>query len=103
MEMSDRDYGLRVKVIGHQWYWSYEYRYNLDLEEHGLVKEIRGECDPSSHLSYDSYMLTLEDLEDKALSGDEGSYRLLEVDNRLVCPTGANVRILVSSDDVIHC
>nr|QTA71684.1 cytochrome c oxidase subunit 2 [Physunio superbus] len=67
-----------VKVIGHQWYWTYEYT------------DMRG-----SSYSYDSYMLKEEMLED-------GDYRLLEVDNRCVVPRMVSMRSLVSSSDVIH-
>nr|ALQ78700.1 cytochrome c oxidase subunit 2 [Potomida littoralis] len=66
-----------VKVVGHQWYWSYEY------------SDIRG-----SSYSYDSYMVS-----DSSL---EGGYRLLEVDNRCVVPTLLTIRGLVTSDDVVH-
>lgn len=67
---------LTVKTIGHQWYWSYEY---TDYDE----------------LSFDSYIIPTSDLK-------PGELRLLEVDNRLVLPTETPVRILVSSEDVLH-
>nr|BCQ06389.1 cytochrome oxidase subunit 2 [Cellana nigrolineata] len=67
---------LTVKCVGHQWYWSYEYSDFLGIE-------------------FDSYMLPVDDLE-------EGEYRLLEVDNRVVVPVGLDIRVLVSSEDVIH-
>nr|BAB62768.1 cytochrome c oxdase subunit 2 [Pronodularia japanensis] len=66
-----------VKVVGHQWYWSYEY------------SDVRG-----SSYSYDSYLIP-----DSAM---EEGYRLLEVDNRCVVPTLLTIRGLVTSDDVIH-
>ena len=67
---------VTVKVIGHQWYWSYEYSDFLDLE-------------------FDSYIIDTEDLR-------VGQHRLLEVDNRVVFPRGVEVRVLVSRADVIH-
>nr|YP_010869745.1 cytochrome c oxidase subunit II [Cuniculus paca]WGU49254.1 cytochrome c oxidase subunit II [Cuniculus paca] len=67
---------LTVKTMGHQWYWSYEY---TDYDE----------------LSFDSYMIPTSDLK-------PGELRLLEVDNRLVLPTETPVRMLVSSEDVLH-
>nr|QNR39766.1 cytochrome c oxidase subunit II [Galdieria yellowstonensis] len=70
--------GVTVKIIGHQWYWSYEYS---DYGEEGI--------------SYDSYMIGEEDLE-------EGDLRLLEVDNRLVLPIKTHIRLLLTSSDVIH-
>nr|YP_009192172.1 cytochrome c oxidase subunit II [Owenia fusiformis]ALO81687.1 cytochrome c oxidase subunit II [Owenia fusiformis] len=67
---------LTLKVIGHQWYWSYEYSDFKDLE-------------------FDSYMIPTEEL-------DMGGYRLLEVDHRAVLPVGVEVRVLVSAADVLH-
>lgn len=68
---------ITVKAIGHQWYWTYEYN---DFHEIGG----------------DSYMLPSEDL------SPASPFRLLEVDNRLLLPCNTNIRILVSSEDVIH-
>jgi len=68
---------VTVKVIGHQWYWSYEY------------------SDIGEGFEYDSYMVTEEDL-------NEGELRLLEVDNRVVLPVETHVRFIVTSADVLH-
>nr|AHX97788.1 cytochrome c oxidase subunit II [Elasmosoma sp. QL-2014] len=65
---------LSIKILGHQWYWSYEY---VDF----LLKD------------YDSFMMVYE---------KEGMFRLLDVDNRLVVPYKVFIRGLVSSVDVIH-
>lgn len=70
------DCNLTVKSIGHQWYWSYEYSDFLNIE-------------------FDSYIIPTEDLE-------SGDFRLLEVDHRVVLPTSTDIRILVTSADVIH-
>nr|WNH36976.1 cytochrome c oxidase subunit II [Centropomus undecimalis] len=67
---------LTVKAIGHQWYWSYEY---TDFED----------------LGFDSYMTPTQDLL-------PGKFRLLDVDNRMVIPTEAPIRVLVSAEDVLH-
>jgi cytochrome c oxidase subunit 2 len=67
---------ITLKAIGHQWYWRYEYSDFFNLE-------------------FDSYIIPTEDLEC-------GQFRLLEVDNRVVVPMGVEVRVLVSSADVIH-
>lgn len=69
---------LTIKVIGHQWYWSYEYS---DYEQGDLL--------------FDSYMLPEEDLE-------QGQLRLLEVDRKLWLPTYTHIRVLVTAADVIH-
>ena len=46
-------------------------------------------------LSFDSYMVAEDDLK-------EGQLRLLEVDNPIYLPVGTHVRLLVTSDDVLH-
>lgn len=70
------DSNLTVKVTGHQWYWSYEYR------------DIPG-------LEFDSYIKSVDQLE-------LGEPRLLEVDNRCVLPLDTNIRFCITSADVIH-
>lgn len=67
---------LSLKVLGHQWYWSYELGDNFEL-------------------GFDSYIKNIDNLV-------IGSIRLLEVDNRLVLPLGLSIRFLLSSSDVIH-
>lgn len=70
------DADMTLKVVGHQWYWSYEY------PDHG-------------GFGFDSYMKAEEDLA-------PGELRLLEVDNRIVVPVDTTVRVLVTAADVIH-
>ena len=70
------DRNLTVKVTGHQWYWSYEFR------------DIPG-------LEFDSYMKSVDQL-------NLGEPRLLEVDNRCVIPCDTNIRFCITSADVIH-
>nr|YP_003331393.1 cytochrome c oxidase subunit II [Aplidium conicum]CAX68842.1 cytochrome c oxidase subunit 2 [Aplidium conicum] len=67
---------LTYKVIGHQWYWSYE---NNDFIDY----------------SFDSYMLPLEEM-------NVGDNRLLEVDNGLTLPYGSLNRMVITSTDVLH-
>ena len=68
-----------IKVIGHQWYWSYEMLIGRAFKQY----------------IFDSYLIPEEDL-------PLGFFRNLEVDNRLVLPTGFNLRILVTAMDVLH-
>nr|YP_010736701.1 cytochrome c oxidase subunit II [Charinus ferreus]WEM34685.1 cytochrome c oxidase subunit 2 [Charinus ferreus]WEM34698.1 cytochrome c oxidase subunit 2 [Charinus ferreus]WEM34711.1 cytochrome c oxidase subunit 2 [Charinus ferreus] len=65
---------LTLKIIAHQWYWSYEYSDFPSLE-------------------FDSYMLPIE---------SPNQFRLLDVDNRTILPYNLPLRFLVTSDDVIH-
>lgn len=67
---------VTIKTIGHQWYWSYEY---TDYED----------------LTFDSYIIPTQEL-------NPGHFRLLEVDNRVVLPSELTIRILISSEDVLH-
>src|SRR5215469_2570220 len=72
---------LTIKVVGHQWYWSYE-----------LSDFITESGDA---LDFDSYMLPESDLE-------LGQFRLLDVDNKLVVPVDCHIRLIVTGADVIH-
>nr|AUJ22053.1 cytochrome oxidase subunit II [Chonosia crassipennis] len=67
---------LTLKIIGHQWYWSYEYSDFMDIE-------------------FDSYMKPTIDLQ-----LDE--FRLIETDNRVILPFNSQVRLMISSSDVLH-
>nr|ADB12958.1 cytochrome oxidase subunit II [Otiorhynchus ovatus] len=67
---------ISIKSIGHQWYWSYEYP-------------------DYKNLSFDSYMIPTNELK---LS----NFRLLETDTRMVIPFMTQIRLIVTSADVIH-
>lgn len=67
---------MTVKIIGNQWYWSYNY---LD---HG-------------NIAFDSNIISSDKLKD-------GDLRLLTVDHRLVLPIDTNIRFLLTGSDVIH-
>ena len=67
---------MTLKVTGNQWYWSYEYPDNGDI-------------------NFDSNLLEGKDL-------PEGAPRLLETDNKVVLPVDTNIRILVTASDVLH-
>lgn len=91
-----------VKVIGHQWYWSYEL-----VESEGFVA-LLNQLSPkeeaaftaTSGEAFDSYMIP----QDELLERDDlvSQYRLLTVDNHLFIPTELPSRILISSADVLH-
>ena len=78
---------LTVKVVGHQWYWTYQYPDNGGFE---IVSNLLKECD------------------DPALAPgarcrkDNDGPPLLAVDERLVIPAGQVVKFIVTSEDVIH-
>ena len=68
---------MTLKVTGHQWYWSYEYPDQGDF-------------------AFDSNVLSAAD------DAKAGKPRLLGVDNPVVVPVGAVVRVLITATDVIH-
>ena len=70
------DADMTINVQGRQWYWHYAY------PDHG-------------NFSFDSYPVQEADLR-------PGQIRNLHVDNPLVIPVGANIRILTTGQDVIH-
>lgn len=82
------DAHLTIKIIGHQWYWSYEYGDIAETLDHTV-----GAKDQS--YSFDSYIKA----EDELISGH---LRLLEVDQRLILPTQVHIRLIITSTDVIH-
>ena len=49
----------------------------------------------TNDLLFDSYIIETTDLV-------KGLFRLLEVDNRTVLPINTNIRLLLSSSDVLH-
>ncbi|MEY2392789.1 cytochrome c oxidase subunit II [Wolbachia endosymbiont of Tettigetta isshikii] len=67
---------ITLKVIGHQWYWRYQY------------PEYQG-------VSFDSYIKGKDDF-------SEGDLKLFSVDNNVVLPIDTNVRLQVTAGDVIH-
>nr|AZL93565.1 cytochrome c oxidase subunit II [Helicoverpa gelotopoeon]AZL93695.1 cytochrome c oxidase subunit II [Helicoverpa gelotopoeon] len=67
---------ITLKSIGHQWYWSYEYSDFHNIE-------------------FDSYMIPSNEM-------NSNSFRLLDVDNRIVLPMNNQIRIMVTATDVIH-
>jgi cytochrome c oxidase subunit 2 len=64
-----------IKVTGNQWYWNYTY--------------------PDEGITFDSYMVAAADLK-------PGQPRLLTVDNPMVVPEGARIKLLITGNDVMH-
>ncbi|TNE40939.1 MAG: cytochrome c oxidase subunit II [Alphaproteobacteria bacterium] len=67
---------MTIKAIGYQWYWGYDY---VDADD----------------LSFEAVLVEQGDLK-------PGQPRLLTTDNALVLPIDTNIRVLVTSEDVIH-
>ncbi len=77
---------VTVKVIGHQWYWTYE------LPDYGITFD--------SHMLKEAYDPTRQP--NQRPRKDADGPPLLAVDNRLVIPVGKVVKFIVTADDVIH-
>jgi cytochrome c oxidase subunit II len=80
-----RDSQLTVKVTGYQWKWHYEYLdqgvgfFSTLARDSNAARQRGSGIDPNTVPNY-----------------------LLEVDHPLVVPVGAKVRVLLTSNDVIH-
>jgi len=86
---------VTVKVVGHQWYWSYEITHLIHKEDRGsILTGVQGK-DRLYHVEFDSYMIQDDDL-------TPGELRLLEVDRLLLLPTGVHIRMNFTGADVIH-
>jgi cytochrome c oxidase subunit II len=88
LKMEDmRDAGLTVRVTGYQWKWQYQYMDAADgidffstlKQDSNFARELHSGIDPFSVKNY-----------------------LLDVDKPLVIPSGTKVRLLLTSQDVIH-
>jgi cytochrome c oxidase subunit 2 len=67
-----------VKIIAHQWYWSYEYPF--------ITKNT----------TYDSFIKQTNDLE-------KGEFRLLDTSTNIILFTKVITQLIVTSSDVLHC
>jgi len=77
------DPSLTLKIIGHQWYWSYEF--SDDFKHLNCNNEIK----------FDSYIKPSTQIK-------VGQFRLLETDNKVFLPEHTHIRLLVTSSDVLH-
>lgn len=78
---------LTFKIVGHQWYWSYQ---NHDTLDSTLFPQYS-----DRFFNFDSYLKPESELA-------FGQRRLLEVDKPLVIPVETPLRMIVTSIDVIH-
>jgi cytochrome c oxidase subunit 1 len=114
---------LTVKVIGHQWYWSYEYSdysivyanrmldydsvdrfaaMEMMYKDMGYLKDRSllsylyiPMVVPETTIKFDSYMIHEAEL-------NLGDLRLLKTDMPLFLPKNTHIRLLITSSDVLH-
>ncbi len=67
---------MTLKIVGHQWYWSYEYP-------------------DQGNIGFDSYMVAEDDL-----AADQK--RLLSTDTQVILPVDTDIQLLISAGDVLH-
>jgi len=92
-----------IKVIGHQWYWSYEFLDPSIIFNSFLWKFIPdanpqdywGEYFENASYEFDSFMIPSDSLK-------PNQFRLLDVDNKLFLPIETNIRVLITAADVLH-
>ncbi len=73
------DAEMTLKIIGNQWYWTYEY------PDHG-------------NFGFDA-LLVARTAEEEA---ETGAKRLMETDNIVVLPVNTKIRLLMTANDVLH-
>ncbi|MEN9658194.1 MAG: cytochrome c oxidase subunit [Pseudomonadota bacterium] len=79
-----RDSEITIKATGYQWFWGYKYLdHGVDFKSRLTTKQDQ-----------------INDYQGKA--SPKGEHYLLEVDEPLVVPVGKKIRILTTSNDVIH-
>tara|TARA_Y100000780_G_C13673167_1_gene413214 strand:+ start:743 stop:1606 length:864 start_codon:yes stop_codon:yes gene_type:complete len=83
---------LTVKVVGYQWYWTYDYT-NFFPEWFNIKTDSK---------DIDDYIIESYMEPEEYLNKEEGSFRLLETDNILILPTRVHLSIIVTSMDVLH-
>jgi cytochrome c oxidase subunit 1 len=117
---------LTIRVIGHQWYWEYEYPDTLiaavpetmndedsivffETEEGLVVDNVMAtdaeDFNHSSNILFELIAVPGFSFNSYMVAEDDlifGAFRNLEVDYRLVLPFNTLIRILVTSIDVLH-
>jgi cytochrome c oxidase subunit 2 len=76
---------LTIKVVGNQWFWTYQYPDNGEFEIVSNMLKEKADVKPGARFRTDA----------------DGP-PLLAVDERMVIPAGKVVKFLVTSNDVIH-
>jgi len=84
---TDINPGLTIKIIGHQWFWSYE------SSNISFIKSLNKFF--FIDYNYESIIINEDDL-------PEGGKRLLETDKSLILPYNIAIKFLITSSDVLH-
>ena len=76
---------VTLKATGNQWYWTYDYPDNGDVQITSNILKEKDEVQPG----------------ERYRTAADGP-RLLAVDNRVVLPVGVPIRLITTAADVIH-
>jgi len=76
---------VTLKAIGNQWYWTYQYPDHGGFEVTANLLKEKNEVEPGTRYRT-----------------DRDGPRLLAADNRIVLPVGVPIRLITTSNDVIH-
>ena len=79
------DNAVTLKATGNQWYWTYDYPDNGDVQITSNILKEKDEVSPG-----------------QPYRTDADGPKLLAVDNRVVLPVGVPIRLITTSSDVIH-
>jgi cytochrome c oxidase subunit 2 len=79
------DNAVTLKATGNQWYWTYDYPDNGDVQITSNILKEKDEVQPG-----------------QPYRTDADGPKLLAVDNRVVLPVGVPIRLITTSADVIH-
>lgn len=85
-DLGDNIPNMTIKIVGHQWYWHYEYG---DLNRQSSNSDV--------NFNFDQYMLPTD-----TVLTYSNEYRLLSTDTYVIFPVRKIIRLIITSADVIH-
>lgn len=98
-------YDCSITIIGHQWFWSYEYISQTGFDsvlDYLNLLDLPDDADfinkymKFTYFRFDSYILGTKDVIPQL------GLRLLDADTSLFLPMNTRLRLFITSDDVIH-
>jgi len=99
LEFNELDPILTIKIIGNQWYWSYEYASNIFN-----YRTLKYDENFFEDIEFNSFMLDPEIL--YTFIPEENRFvkniRNLSTDRTVVLPSKTHIQLLITSNDVIH-
>jgi cytochrome c oxidase subunit 2 len=81
---------VTLKIVGNQWYWGYEYGDEVESKSVSTSEDEDFDWDMDSYIEMPTEFLF------------PGEFLYLTTDNTVVLPTNSHIRLLVTSNDVLH-